>query len=245
MSLIGELSPARTLEEAKYFARHSKSGYISERAAVEWWEKTGKTAYQEKTGREKQAKREEGGIAALQKSIALFDKNFGKGMEARARAAASSQAVLSGLGGTTRPGAVSAGLTAEFEDMRRGRMATAQSNLASFLGSYRDPYAVTPQVNLARTGQQNQFALGQQQLQQSALGQQQQYQLGLGQLELGQAQLQANITQTNRGGGGGGGVSDSIWNNPTLGNSGSGTGGRPITQYTDPDEELYQGGWTG
>lgn len=114
---------------------------------------------QEEKGRKKQEKREKLGISTLQKAIALFDKDFGKGMEARARASASSAAVTSGLGGTTRPGAVSAGLTAEFEDMRRGRLSGALSNLSSFLGSYRDPYAVTPQVQL---GQQQLTQQGQQ-----------------------------------------------------------------------------------
>ena len=127
-----------------------------------------------------QFERERGGIAALQEAIALFDKDYGKGMEARARASASQQAVLSGLGGTTRPGAVSAGLTAEFEDMRRGRLATAQTNLGQFLGSYRDPYGTTPQVQL-----------GQQQLAQR--GQQAGQQLGFNYAQLGQQQQQFQV----------------------------------------------------
>ncbi len=88
---------------------------------------------QEEKGRKAQEKREKQGIGALQQAIALFDKDFGKGMEARARASASSAAVTSGLGGTTRPGAVSAGLSAEFEDMRRGRLSGALGNLQVFL----------------------------------------------------------------------------------------------------------------
>ena len=107
----------------------------------------------------KQQEREQSGIAELKKAIALFDKNYGKGMEAHARADASSAAIISGLGGTTRPGAVSAGLSAEFEDMRRGRLAQAQTNLGQFLGSYRDPYGITPQVEL---GQQQLAQQGQQ-----------------------------------------------------------------------------------
>ena len=107
-----------------------------------------------------QRARELGGIAELKKAIALFDENYGKGMEAHARADASSAAVTSGLGGTTRPGAVSAGLSAEFEDMRRGRLAQARTNLGQFLGSYRDPYGVTPNIVSQGVGQQLQFELG-------------------------------------------------------------------------------------
>ena len=111
---------------------------------------TEKLARQADEDRALQRARELGGIAELKKAIALFDKNYGKGMEAHARADASSAAIISGLGGTTRPGAVSAGLSAEFEDMRRGRLAQAQTNLGQFLGSYRDPYGVTPQVELGQ-----------------------------------------------------------------------------------------------
>jgi len=123
-----------------------------------------KLARQADEDRAKQQEREQGGIAELKKAIALFDKNYGKGMEAHARADASSAAITSGLGGTTRPGAVSANLSAEFEDMRRGRLAQAQTNLGQFLGSYRDPYGVTPNIVSQGIGQQQQFALEMNQL---------------------------------------------------------------------------------
>jgi len=139
--------------------------------------------------------REQGAIAELQKAIKLFDKNYGKGMEAKARASAVQQAILSGLGGTTRPGAVSAGLKAEFEDMRRGRLAEAQTNLANFFGNYRDPYGVTPQVELGQKqlAQQGRQAGQQLDLSYAQLGQQgRQFEANLG---LGYANLNARNTQ--------------------------------------------------
>ena len=183
-------------------------------------------SFQEERGRVKQEKREKLGISTLQKAIALFDKDFGKGMEARARASASSAAVTSGLGGTTRPGAVSAGLTAEFEDMRRGRLSGALGNLSSFLGSYRDPYAVTPQVQLGqqqltqqgrRAGQQLDFnyaQLGQQ-------GRQFEAELGLGYAGLNARNRPTPAPTIND--------SESIWNEKGYS---TGTGGREISRYS-------------
>lgn len=196
--------------------------------------------FQEEKGRKKQEKREKLGISTLQKAIALFDKDFGKGMEARARASASSAAVTSGLGGTTRPGAVSAGLTAEFEDMRRGRLSGALGNLSSFLGSYRDPYAVTPGVSLGQEGLEqrgretgaqlgfNYAQLGQQ-------GRQFEAELGLGYAGLNARRNRPTPVPTIDGG-------ESIWREKSKG---SGTGGREISRYSAPTEEAYQGGWTG
>jgi hypothetical protein len=96
------------------------------------------------TDRPAQQAREAGGIASLKEALAQFGPGYGAGMEAKALAGAEAGLVGRGLGGTTRPAAVSAGLSAEFEDMRRGRLAGALTNLANFLGSYRDPTAVTP-----------------------------------------------------------------------------------------------------
>ena len=120
--------------------------------------------------RTKQLGRESGAIAALKEAMALFDENYGKGAENRALTAASSNLISSGLGNTTRPGAVSVGLSAEFEDMRRGRMSSALSNLPSFLGSYRDPTMVTPGLALQEKGQEQQYQLGLGRLGVSAMG---------------------------------------------------------------------------
>lgn len=116
-------------------------------------------------------------------------------MEAKARASAVQQAILGGLGGTTRPGAVSAGLKAEFEDMRRGRLAEARTNLGNFLGSYRDPYGVTPQVELGQKqlAQQGRQAGQQLDFNYAQLGQQgKQFAAELG---LGYANLNARSAQ--------------------------------------------------
>ena len=201
--------------------------------------------FQEQKGRKKQEKREKLGISALQKAIALFDKDFGKGMEARARASASSAAVTSGLGGTTRPGAVSAGLSAEFEDMRRGRLSGALGNLSSFLGSYRDPYAVTPQVSLGQQqlGQQGRQAEQQLGFNYAQLGQQGR-QFGA-ELELGYAGLNARRSQpapapTISAG-------RSIWPDKSNDNTEvpSIDWQAAEVQANKEREELYQGGWTG
>ena len=187
-----------------------------------------KLARQADEDRTKQRERETLGIAELKKAIALFDKNYGKGMEAHARADASSAAITSGLGGTTRPGAVSAGLSAEFEDMRRGRLAQAQTNLGQFLGSYRDPYGVTPQVELGQqqltqqgwqAGQQLNFdyaQLDQQNKQFNAQLGQQNTQFGA-ELGLGYASLNARNNQPASG--------DSIWGPRQLPTAMTGGGG--------------------
>ena len=95
------------------------------------------------SGKVTQAGRESGAIAELKKAIEQFGPGYGSGMEAKAKASATAGAIGSGLGGTTRPAALSAGLAGEFEDMRRGRLAGAQTNLGNFLGSYRDPYGLS------------------------------------------------------------------------------------------------------
>lgn len=95
------------------------------------------------SGKTRQAGREKEGIAALKKAIAQFGPGYGVGMEAKALAGAKTALPRGISGATSRPGAVSAGMSAEFEDMRRGKLSGALSNLGSFLGSYRDPYAVS------------------------------------------------------------------------------------------------------
>jgi hypothetical protein len=113
--------------------------------------------------RARQLEREQGTIAELRKALALFDEDYGRGAENRALTTAASGLITSGLGNTTRPGAVSAGLSAQFEDMRRGRLSDALSNLASFMGSYRDPTMVTPGLAQQGKEQDRRFLLDQQQ----------------------------------------------------------------------------------
>lgn len=181
-----------------------------------------------------QAKRESGGITALKDAIKQFGPGYGSGLEAKAKASATAGAIGSGLGGTTRPAAISAGLSGEFEDMRRGRMATAQTNLANFLGSYRDPTAVTPgTLTHAATG---------------GFG---------GMLKERMAVEQANqqVREQNRlnrqgsqlptlGGGGYGGGGGSIWDTTSLGSSGGDGGSRTgatSAPYGYWDEFSYSG----
>jgi len=176
-----------------------------------------------------QQDREKGAIAALKEAIALFDEDYGKGLEAKARASASSQAIKSGLGGTTRPGAVSAGLSAEFEDMRKGKLAAALANLSSFLGGYRDPFAVTPQVKLGQQSlaQQGSAQAGQLGFNYAQLGQQnKQFEANLG---LGYAELNSRNNQPAPS------VGDSIW--PTLG----GSGGDSSFSYPSHDVPIQWG----
>ena len=170
--------------------------------------------------RSKQQKREKSAIQQLQAAIKLFDKSYGKGMEATAKASAISNLINTGLGGTTRPGAVSGNLSATFEDMRRGKLSGARTNLANFLGSYRDPTMVTAGTVMQGIGQEQQFSLGQ-----------------------GRLALDAS----RRTGGGGGSPSftpgpapssqpTSIWEPLSGGNFDTvGTGGRTISRYNAPE----------
>jgi hypothetical protein len=103
--------------------------------------------------RPRQSAREAGAISTLKQAIAQFGPGYGAGLEAKALASAKAN-LPRGIGGaTSRPAAVSAGMSAEFEDMRRGKLAGALTNFANFMGSYRDPTAVTPSgVTHAVTG---------------------------------------------------------------------------------------------
>ena len=96
-----------------------------------------------KSGKDTQAGREKLGITALKKAIEQYGPGYGAGTEAKALAGAQAGLPRGISGATSRPGAVSAGMSAEFEDMRRGKLSGALTNLGNFLGSYRDPYAVS------------------------------------------------------------------------------------------------------
>lgn len=86
------------------------------------------------------------GLGALQSALASFGPDYGKGAEMEAKAAAGASAISSGLGGTSMPGSVSAGLTAKFEDMRLQGQAGIQQAIAGFLSGFRDPTTITPQA---------------------------------------------------------------------------------------------------
>ncbi len=88
------------------------------------------------------------GMSALQDALAAFGPNYGKGMEMEAKAAAGASNITAGLGGTSMPGSISAGLTAKFEDARLRGQAGIQQAIASFMSNFRDPGTVTPQTLL-------------------------------------------------------------------------------------------------
>ncbi len=88
------------------------------------------------------------GMSALQDALAAFGPNYGKGMEMEAKAAAGASNITAGLGGTSMPGSISAGLTAKFEDARLRGQSGIQQAIASFLSNFRDPGTVTPSTML-------------------------------------------------------------------------------------------------
>jgi hypothetical protein len=79
----------------------------------------------------------------LEDALASFGPDYGKGMEMEAKAAAGAANITAGLGGTSMPGSVSAGLTAKFEDARLRGRAGIQQAIASFMSNFRDPSTVT------------------------------------------------------------------------------------------------------
>ena len=73
------------------------------------------------------------GQSALQKIIDMYDTSYITGQERTALAAAESSLASKGLGGSTRPVAVSAGMRASFEDQRKSNLSSAFANLASYI----------------------------------------------------------------------------------------------------------------
>lgn len=94
----------------------------------------------------KQADREAAGIGSLQDVIKLFGPGFEAGTRKRALNDATAALSGRGLANTTRPAAISAGLRLESEDRRRAGLGGALTNLANFMGNFRDPFGVTPSV---------------------------------------------------------------------------------------------------
>ena len=85
------------------------------------------------------------GLSALEEALGLFGPDYGKGMEMEAKAAAGASNITAGLGGTSMPGSISAGLTAKFKDARLRGQAGIQQAIASFMSNFRDPSTVTAQ----------------------------------------------------------------------------------------------------
>lgn len=84
------------------------------------------------------------GLSALEDALSTFGPDYGKGMEMEAKAAAGASNITAGLGGTSMPGSISAGLTAKFKDARLRGRAGIQQAIASFMSGFRDPSVVTP-----------------------------------------------------------------------------------------------------
>jgi len=70
----------------------------------------------------------------LQQVADLFGPGYGKGMEREALTGVNEDMISRGLGSTTRPVALSAGMRMKTEDIRRSRLAEALSAISQFLG---------------------------------------------------------------------------------------------------------------
>lgn len=105
-----------------------------------------------RTGQTERQQDKAGGIAALQQAISLFDENYGKGTEKKAVASYNQGSVGKGLAGSTRGAAVSTGMKQEFEDMRRGRLGDALTQLAQFFSNFNAQRPDAGNVAYAATG---------------------------------------------------------------------------------------------
>ena len=72
------------------------------------------------------------GLGDLARVTELFGPGYGAGMKKAALAGMEQGMVGRGLGGTTRPAAVGAGMSAQFEDLRRDKMADALTRVAEY-----------------------------------------------------------------------------------------------------------------
>ncbi|RKY08367.1 MAG: hypothetical protein DRP65_09205 [Planctomycetota bacterium] len=86
------------------------------------------------TLRGERAQRYQSGFNILRGVADLFGPGYMKGAERGALASMEQSMASRGLGGTTRPGALSVGIKQGFEDIRRTRLADAMTNLGQFIG---------------------------------------------------------------------------------------------------------------
>ena len=105
-----------------------------------------------RTGQTERQQDKAGGIAALQQAISLFDENYGKGTEKKALASYNQGSVGKGMAGSTRGAAVSTGMKQEFEDMRRGKLGDALTQLAQFFSGFDTQRPNAGNVAYAATG---------------------------------------------------------------------------------------------
>lgn len=193
-----------------------------------------------KTGAAAQQGREATAMGALGESKAQYGPGYLAGEEKMALADMESSMVGRGMSNTSRPGAVSVGMKAQFRDMRRQGLAGANRDIANFAGSYRDPYGVSAgDVSHLATGgfsgllQQSGMNLGYRQAVDTAnQGVRAQNAQNLTDARASNPYMQSLL---GGGGGGGGGSSGSnpymqslgglSSNAPSLFGTGSGTGG--------------------
>jgi len=92
------------------------------------------------------------GLSDLAQVTGLYGPGYGAGMEKAALAGANQSLISRGLGGTTRPQAVSAGLKAEFEDLRRGKIAEALTRTAEYKRMFPESTATAGILSHLATG---------------------------------------------------------------------------------------------
>lgn len=85
------------------------------------------------------------GLGELEEVKGLYGPGYMAGQERTALAGATQAFAGRGLGGTTRPTAVSAGMKAQFEDVRRQGRAGAMTNIANYMAGFKEEEA-TPGV---------------------------------------------------------------------------------------------------
>ena len=87
---------------------------------------------QYKTEIAEQKEERKAGLGEMAEAAGLFGPGYGAGMEKAALTGAKQSLIGRGLGGTTQPMAVGAGMKAQFEDLRRGKLATALQQMAEY-----------------------------------------------------------------------------------------------------------------
>jgi len=109
--------------------------------------------YQDYRGIETERKERYGaGLSELAEVAGLFGPEYGAGMEREAMAGAQQTLIGRGLGGTTRPMAVGAGMKARFEDLRRGKLAEALSQMAGYRKTFPEGTATAGILSHLATG---------------------------------------------------------------------------------------------
>jgi len=112
-----------------------------------------KQFYEDYRGTEQRREERYGaGLAELGEMTGLFGPGYGAGMEKAAMAGAQQTLIGRGLGGTTRPMAVGAGMKAQFEDLRRGRLAEALARTAEYRRTFPEGTATAGVLSHLATG---------------------------------------------------------------------------------------------